>query len=71
MMSRLRLPKNIVTLLNGEITKALSTPEMKERMAGEGLEPVGGPPSQFADVLKRDVPKWKKVVKDANIKSIQ
>jgi tripartite-type tricarboxylate transporter receptor subunit TctC len=65
------LPKDIVTLLNAEITKAVSTPEMKERMAKEGLEPVGGPPSQFGDVLKRDVPKWKKVVKDANIKTIQ
>ena len=65
------LPKNVVTLLNGEINKAISTPEMKERMAGEGLEPVGGAPSVFGDVLKRDVPKWKKVVKDANIKSIQ
>ena len=65
------LPKDIVTLLNGEITKAISTPEMKERMASEGLDPVGGPPSQFGDVLKRDVPKWTKVVKDANIKTIQ
>jgi len=65
------LPKNVVTLLNAEITKAISTPEMKERMAKEGLEPVGGPPSQFGDVLKRDVPKWKKVVQDANIKTIQ
>ena len=65
------LPKEIVTRLNTEIAKAISTPEMKERMAGEGLEPAGGPPSQFGDVLKRDVPKWTKVVKDANIKSIQ
>jgi tripartite-type tricarboxylate transporter receptor subunit TctC len=65
------LPKDVVTLLNGEITKAISTPEMKERMASEGLDPVGGPPSQFGDVLKRDVPKWTKVVKDANIKTIQ
>ena len=65
------LPKDIVTRLNTEIAKAISTPEMKERMAGEGLEPAGGPPSQFGDVLKRDVPKWPKVVKDANIKSIQ
>jgi tripartite-type tricarboxylate transporter receptor subunit TctC len=65
------LPKDIVTLLNAEITKAISTPEMKERMASEGLDPVGGPPSQFGDVLKRDVPKWTKVVKDANIKTIQ
>ena len=65
------LPKDVVVLLNAEITKAISTPEMKDRMAKEGLEPVGGPPSQFGDVLKRDVPKWKKVVKDANIKTIQ
>jgi tripartite-type tricarboxylate transporter receptor subunit TctC len=65
------LPKDVVALLNAEITKAISTPEMKDRMAKEGLEPVGGPPSQFGDVLKRDVPKWKKVVKDANIKTIQ
>ena len=65
------LPKDIVTLLNGEITKAISTPEMKDRMASEGLDPVGGPPSQFGEVLKRDVPKWTKVVKDANIKTIQ
>ena len=65
------LPKDVVSLLNGEITKAISTPEMKERMASEGLDPVGGPPSQFGDVLKRDVPKWTKVVKDANIKTIQ
>ena len=65
------LPKSVVTLLNAEIAKAISTPEMKERMAAEGLEPAGGPPSQFGDILKRDVPKWTKVVKDANIKSIQ
>jgi tripartite-type tricarboxylate transporter receptor subunit TctC len=65
------LPKDVVTRLNAEIAKAISTPEMKERMATEGLEPAGGPPSQFGDILKRDVPKWTKVVKDANIKSIQ
>ena len=65
------LPKDIVTLLNTEINKAISTPEMKDRMAEEGLDPVGGPPSQFGEVLKRDVPKWTKVVKDANIKTIQ
>ena len=65
------LPKSVVTLLNAEIAKAISTPEMKERMAAEGLEPAGGPPSQFGDILKRDVPKWTKVVKDANIKTIQ
>ena len=65
------LPKDIVTRLNSEISKAIQTPVMQERMAGEGLEPGGGPPQRFQEVLKRDVPKGQKVVKEANVKSIQ
>ena len=65
------LPKGIVTLLNGEIANAIKAPLMQERMAGEGLDPAGGPPEQFREVLRRDVPKWTKVVKDANVKAIQ
>ena len=65
------LPKNIVTLLNREIARAIESPQMRERMAGEGLDPAGGPPEQFRDVLRRDVPKWIKVVKDANVKTVQ
>ena len=65
------LPKEIVTRWNTEIAKAINTPDMKERMAGEGLDPAGGPPEQLRDVLRRDVPKWIKVVKEANVKAIQ
>jgi tripartite-type tricarboxylate transporter receptor subunit TctC len=65
------LPKDIVTRWNREIAKAIMTPELKERMAGEGLEPAGGPPSQLGDMLRREIPKWIKVVKEANIKTIQ
>jgi tripartite-type tricarboxylate transporter receptor subunit TctC len=65
------LPKDIVMLWNTEIAKAIKTPELKERMAGEGLEPAGGPPSQLADMLKREIPKWIKVVQEAKVKSIQ
>ncbi len=65
------LPKDIVTLWNTEIAKAMTTPELKERMAAEGLEPAGGPPSQLGDMLKREIPKWIRVVKEANVKSIQ
>jgi len=65
------LPKDIVTRWNSEIANAVKTPEMKERMAGEGLDPAGGPPEQFRDILNRDIPKWRKVVKDAHIAAIQ
>ena len=65
------LPKEIVTRLNTEIAKAIKTPIMQERMAAEGLDPAGGAPQQLSDILNREVPKWRKVVKEANVKSIQ
>ncbi len=65
------LPKEIVARWNKEIANAIKTPAMQERMAGEGLDPAGGPPEQFRDVLRRDIPKWIKVVKAANVQAIQ
>ena len=61
------LPKDIVARWNKEIDRILQSPEMKERMAAEGVDPAGGPPERFRDALKRDVPKWQKVVKDGKI----
>lgn len=61
------LPGEAVTLWNREVAKVLQTKEMKDRLAGDGIEPAGGPPGQFRDAIRRDVGKWKKVVKDAGI----
>ena len=61
------LPRSIVARWNEEIGKALQSREMKERMAGEGLEPIGGTPEHFLKVIQRDVEKWRKVVRDAKI----
>ncbi len=59
--------RDIVTRWHKEVAKVLRTDEMKSRMAGEGLEPAGGPPEQLLNVIRRDVEKWKKVVKEAKI----
>ena len=63
------LPKEIVTRWNKEIDRIVQVPEMKERMANDGTEPIGGSPEHFREVLKRDLAKWQKVVKTANIKT--
>lgn len=63
------LPRNIIERWNSEINRIIQTPDMKERMAGEGMEPAGGTPEAFQQVLKRDVEKWRQVVKAGNIKS--
>jgi tripartite-type tricarboxylate transporter receptor subunit TctC len=42
---------------------------MKDRFANEGLTPAPGTPGDFAKVVRRDIEKWIKVVKDAKIKT--
>jgi tripartite-type tricarboxylate transporter receptor subunit TctC len=62
------LPKDIVARWNREIDRILQLSDVKERMAVDGLEPVGGSPERFREVLKRDIAKLQKVIKTANIK---
>jgi tripartite-type tricarboxylate transporter receptor subunit TctC len=63
------LPKDIAARWNKEINRILQLPDVRERMAAAGMEPAGGSPERFREVLKRDVAKWKKVVNTANIKA--
>ena len=62
------LPKSIVTRWNQEVAKVLDSEEARTRMRAEGLEAGGGPPEQFQQVIKRDVEKWRRVLRDAKIK---
>ncbi len=61
------IPKDIVALWNREVSKVLLTDEMSKQMRAEGMEPAGGPPEQFFDVLKPTVERWRRVVKEAKI----
>jgi len=65
------LPKTIVERWNSGIRKATKLPDMRERLLSEGFEIDDSPPSVFQALLKRDVAKWQKVVKDANVPRIQ
>jgi tripartite-type tricarboxylate transporter receptor subunit TctC len=62
------LHKDIVGRWNSEINRILQLSDVKERLAGDGLEPASGSPERFREVLNRDVAKWQKVVKIAGIK---
>lgn len=56
---------------NAEVRAALKLSDMKNRLASDGLEPADGPPGLFQTIIKRDVEKWSKVVKEANVRVIQ
>jgi len=60
-------PKEIVAKLNAEINKALNAPDVKEKLAGAGIEVAGGSPEQFVEFIKAEMTKWGKVASDANI----
>jgi tripartite-type tricarboxylate transporter receptor subunit TctC len=65
------LPKAMVERWNAEIRKATKLPDMRERLLSEGFEIDDSPPSVFQALLKRDVAKWQKVVKEAKVPPIQ
>lgn len=56
-------PQPIVTKLNKEIVRILHAPEIKERLSGQGAEPVGDTPEEFSAHIKSEIVKWAKVVK--------
>jgi tripartite-type tricarboxylate transporter receptor subunit TctC len=58
----------IVRKLNTELNAILGMDDVKRRFQDQGVEPVGGAPSGFADHIGAEIQKWAKVVKDANIK---
>lgn len=62
-------PKAVIDKLNSEINKAIKDPEFAKRIALDGLEPAGGTPEAFGELLKREVTEWAEVVKAANVKA--
>ena len=62
-------PRNVVTRLNGELVKIMHSPELKERLAATGTEPLTSTPEEFAAYIKREIAKWGEVVRKAGVKA--
>jgi tripartite-type tricarboxylate transporter receptor subunit TctC len=60
-------PQEVITKLNGEVTKVLESPETKERFTVLGMEAVGGSPDSFAEFLRTESEKWSKVIRAAHV----
>ena len=63
-----KTPAAIIERLNQEIVRVLNLPDVKERFFNAGVEPVGSSPEQFAAIVKADIAKLGKLIKDAGIK---
>ena len=61
-------PRPIIDRLNAELHKALASPDLKERLANAGVEPLVNTPAQFAEFIKSETARYAKVIKIAGIK---
>ncbi|MEK7874922.1 MAG: tripartite tricarboxylate transporter substrate-binding protein, partial [Pseudomonadota bacterium] len=62
------VPQPIVRKLNAAIVEALQQPDVATRLAADGSTPIGSSPERFNAHIKSEIAKWKKLVKEANLR---
>ncbi|HEY0825080.1 MAG TPA: tripartite tricarboxylate transporter substrate-binding protein, partial [Ramlibacter sp.] len=62
------VPKDVVAKLNADINKALKDPELARKLGAQGADILGGSPEEFAKLIRDDLVRWGKAVKDSGAK---
>jgi len=60
-------PAEIVARIHAEVVAALSTPEVREKLAADGADPIGSTPAEFSAVIRNELEKWGRVARQAGI----
>jgi tripartite-type tricarboxylate transporter receptor subunit TctC len=63
-------PRDIIRRLNAEWVRVAAMPDTIEKIQQAGCEPIAGTPEQFSAFLQAETERWSKVIKEANIKSM-
>jgi tripartite-type tricarboxylate transporter receptor subunit TctC len=64
-----KAPPAIVSKVNGDIARVLNVPEIKAKLAPQGVEVVTGTPQALAELVRKDHAHWGRIIKDAGIKA--
>ncbi len=62
-------PRDIIMKLNAEMGRAVTHPDVTRLMVPVGTEPMHNTPEEFAELIRKDMPKWAKVARDANMRA--
>jgi tripartite-type tricarboxylate transporter receptor subunit TctC len=61
-------PADQVNRLNAIVNRALALPEVAQQLAAEGAVPAPATPAAFGELIAREFPRWREVVKAGNVK---
>jgi tripartite-type tricarboxylate transporter receptor subunit TctC len=61
-------PPDIIAKVHGAVVRAVQDPAVRERFVNDGAEPIGSTPEEFAAVIRADLVKWAKVIREADIR---
>jgi tripartite-type tricarboxylate transporter receptor subunit TctC len=62
------MPRDVVRKINADALAVIRRPEFLERLARDGIEPVGNTPEDFAAQIRADLERWARVVKAAGLR---
>ncbi len=60
-------PKDVIAKINGETTRMLADPKVRERISKEGADPIGSSPEAFDKRIRSEIDKWGKVLKASGL----
>ena len=63
------MPADIAAKLQAEVAKAVATPEIRQRLAQIGFEPIGSSTAEFAKYIDEESAKYGQIIRDAKIKA--
>jgi tripartite-type tricarboxylate transporter receptor subunit TctC len=62
-------PRDVVTLLNDVAVKAVQKPDVRDRLAQMGADPIAEPPEFFAKYLAAEIARWARVIRESKAKA--
>jgi len=63
------MPSALQKRIYDELAKAVKAPAVREKLSAQGIEVTGAPPAELDALVRKEMPRWAKVIKDNNIKS--
>jgi len=63
-----RTPQDIIDKIAAEVARMQAQGDVKQQLAGQGIDPLGNSPAQVSNLIKADLARWAKVIKETGVK---